>query len=819
MPSVTIRVADAMRVSGFIDNETVAKSSKDRLSQFIAASASTLLDRAMPPMESINVSIWLSAPQCEALLNWGGTLGLSVGEAASSMLIFSFQEWTSQQVKVEPQSRDPYAAGNRLATRLTQCGLAPREEQLALYRTFDALDEADDRRVLVAESGTGTGKTIAYLSYALDCLEDNPLSRVYVALPTFALMSQVRVELTRLNGQKPLRILFLMGQSEWVSEIALRDLLDQAAQGEIPIPHELQSRLHALMAQWGRGTSFSNKSRPWSMADLELAVPEFAWRSDVSLNSGQAETDLDDAGRRAYSQQFADMNDGRLIVLTHAMLAHLLKRRFIASLKASKGDDAIKLAMARWKETPPALREGNLFSEINALVCDIAGEDVKVSLPDADLLIIDEAHTFKAAVTRAFETHESMFALVQQARQLCTEFPDVFHRDSSHTLSEMLQTMKNMGIDSDVLEIENSSAMLSQLSEAVQQALDTKKTAPKRAKAQALNSRHARKLAAFARAVATFATSVHESPYFRALLHWSPKRDYPRLSFGARDVKRECNFLWTNFAQRSLLVSGTLYEENPLPSCETARQQLAIPHELLRTMTPIHAKWQIDPVTLFMVAQMQDLDGRQRFCRPLSKGQTNPNQYNQDLALWLDDVFNYVQRVRKTSVGGVLVVGTAFADIHTIADRISNADSTATLFVHRAGVSLSALREQFLAASAQGLKPTLLGVGGVWTGFDLHDPENPDALTDLVILNIPFGQQGQSISALLDRLADQSHFALASHALMLVRQVLGRLVRSPNTPANRRIHFLDARMHRSEWRGITSPIRRFLARYKQVSVG
>lgn len=818
MPSVTIRVADAMRVCGFVDNESVPKSSKDRLAQCIVESSSTPLERPMPPMEAINVSIWLSAPQCDALLQWGSKFALSVGEAASSLLIRSFHEWQEQQVKAEPQKPVLDVAGNRLVARLLECDLTPREEQLALYRTFDSLD-GGGRCVMMAESGTGTGKTIAYLSYALDFLEDNPVSRAYVAVPTFALMAQIQSELTRLTSQKSIRTLYLMGQPEWVSEIALQELLERAEMGVVAITEDIQTRLHALMAYWARGTSFSGKARPWTMADLAFAVPEFEWRDDVALSSGLADPQSDDAGGSAYRQQFADMSEGRLIVLTHAMLAHLLKRRFIASLKATKGDDAIKLAIARWRDTPPALRDGHLFSELNALVCDMVAEDVKVFLPDADLLVIDEAHAFRIAVTQAFETHESMASLVQHARQLNTDYPEVFHRDSSHLLSAMLQDMRSLGADAEVLEFERSSALLLQLSAAIQQALTTKASAPKRKKAQAMNSRHGRKLTSFARAVEAFANNVQGSPHFRALLHWSPKRDYPRLSFGARDVKRECNFLWTNIAQRTLLVSGTLYEENPLPTCETARQQLAVPHEMLRTMSPIHAKWQIDPVTLFVVAPIQDLDGRARFCRPLSKGQVNPGLYERELESWRDDAVNYVQRVHKTSAGGVLVVGTAFADIHAISDRIAKSDLKTVLLVHRKGVSLSGLREQFLAAARQGLKPILFGVGGVWTGFDLYDAESPDALTDLVILNIPFGQQGQSIGALLDKLAEQSHFAVASHALMLVRQVLGRLVRSPNTPPNRRIHLLDARIHRSEWRGITAPIRRFLARYKQVTVG
>jgi len=821
MSSVTIRVADAMRVSGFVDNDAPARSAKERLAQAIAAFAASPLAVPIAPMESINASVWLSAPQCEALTRWASKFDLSVGEAASAMLIHAFRGWQAQQAAPAAVEPDEAAAGAvRLEHRLSQCGLSARPEQRALYRTFEALDGGNDRRVLMAEAGTGTGKTIAYLSYALDCLECNPLARVYVALPTFALMSQVRAEIGRINGQNPLKILYLMGQSEWVSEVALRELLERAQRGEYAISEDLLPRLHALMAQWLRGISASGKARPWSMADLELAVPDWAFYSEVALSGIHAVDDMEDAGRHAYRQQFANMTDASLIVLTHAMLAHLLKRRFIAALKASKGNEDIKSFVQSWSRTPVALREGDFFSEINAIVCDIVSndEDVNVLLPDADLLIIDEAHAFKDAVTQAFETHESMYALLLQARQLSQEHPNVFPRDSTDALSALLQEMKSLCGDADVVEV--GAAMLARVAQSIEQALTAKKSASKLAKAMALKSWRARKLANLARVVEVFASNASKAQYLQVLLHWSPKRDFPRLSLGARSIRRECNFLWTNFARRSLLISGTLYEENPLPTCEAARNQLAIPRDMLRTMAPIHAQWQIDPVTVFTVALMQDLDGRTRFCRPLSKAISETSQYSHDMAGWIDDVVDYVQRVRKTAVGGVLVVGTAYADIAAIAARVALADPAAPLLVQRQGVSLAGLRQQFLAASAQASKPTLFGVGGVWTGFDLHDPFNQDALTDLVILNLPFGMRGQSVAALVNRLEERSHYELASHALILFRQVVGRLVRTEQTPANRRIHLLDARLHhRPEWRGITAPIRRFLARYRQVVVG
>jgi hypothetical protein len=43
--------------------------------------------------------------------------------------------------------------------------------------------------------------------------------------------------------------------------------------------------------------------------------------------------------------------------------------------------------------------------------------------------------------------------------------------------------------------------------------------------------------------------------------------------------------------------------------------------------------------------------------------------------------------------------------------------------------------------------------------------------------------------------------------------------RTPGTPSNRRIHWLDARIHTPEMVGMMAAIRRFLARYRTVTVG
>lgn len=307
----------------------------------------------------------------------------------------------------------------------------------------------------------------------------------------------------------------------------------------------------------------------------------------------------------------------------------------------------------------------------------------------------------------------------------------------------------------------------------------------------------------------------------KAIMHWSPTRKFPRITMGKSNLRREFDFLWTNIAQKSLLVSGTLYEEDPLPSCETSRQKLGVSASSIMSVAPIHAAWQIDPVTIFMVRPVADMNGRDRYQRPTIDADANDDVQMSQAALrkaWIDDVSDYAHRAIQSAKGGTLIACTAFDDITAISKQLEVRGHH--LVVQKKGMALSGLRLQFLALCRKAKEtstpyPVLIATGGVWTGFDLHDPEVPNALTDLIVPNSPMGLQTTSMGMLLHE--GSKYMGISSHATLLTRQVMGRLVRSPDTPHNRRVHWLDARIHRSNWAGMTSGIRRFLAKYKQVN--
>lgn len=315
------------------------------------------------------------------------------------------------------------------------------------------------------------------------------------------------------------------------------------------------------------------------------------------------------------------------------------------------------------------------------------------------------------------------------------------------------------------------------------------------------------------------ATSEGSNSAIGATIDWSPQKKWPRLQVGRTSVAREMNYLWKVVAKRTILVSGTLYTEIPQISCETARRALAVSPELVMTMEPIHAAWSYTPVTACIISPTFTPDGKPRFMRP--KPDTEGREgvaFQAAFKIWIADISGYITQSHSVAAGGTLVLGTAFTDMAAIEESLHKSLPYAVILTQKSGVRLSALKEQYLLAVRSGVRPILLAVGGAWTGFDLHDPEIPNALTDLVILNAPFGAISRSLVRHARAQANGGIFEIIGLMVVLVRQGVGRLVRSPETPPNRRIHWLDARIHEASKQGLYMPVKRLLSKYKMLAV-
>lgn len=811
---MTIRIADAMRTQGYLPSarSELRVAVKARISALLADTSVVPFDKVPAQRASTHESVWLSEAQARLALELGQAIGLSLGESVTGLLLRDFEGWSSEQeVKGQPPLATPDDSG-ALGRALARAQRQPRREQLQVLRAIRALGEFEAGKVLFCEAGTGTGKTLAYLGGAVEFLQATADTRVMVAAPTFAVIEQIGRELWLFGDEAPATV-FLAGQGEWISESALGRFLDERGD---EIPEAQQKDLLAWIKTGGDG------SRPrWSMASLLDSVPDFLFANEVTVAS---RVDEKDRGLDAYTAQFARAAEARLVVLTHSMLAWLVKRRLIAQFKALKGSAKVAEAISDWKSTDPNSREARLHEAMNIAMAAEESDAGCDMLPDADWLIVDEAHSLEDAFANVFCVDGSVGALLSDAVRLHRDFPSTFPKTGLDPLREGFLTLKHLcqgrGAD-DVVSLADMPGLAEAVVDALNLAVTPKPAASKRQASAAASTREAKRIRAMARSLAVAIDSARKGgAWAAAYLHWSPRREYPRLSVGKLWLDQELHYLWSVVAGRTALVSGTLYEEMPAYNCETARRALAVPLGCVVQMVPIHAGWQVEPVELRMIQAVHAADGRARFVRPAAKlEELERGPLGQR---WLDDVSGYIGELIRlnATAGGILVLGTAFDDIAEVEGRLLAGDGPPrgwTLLVQRPGVGLAGLRKQFLEASRRG-KVVLLAVGSAWTGFDLHSEDSPDALTDLVILNAPFGLMGKTVSRLRRQAGRNGHFDVAAHALLLVRQGVGRLVRSPETAPNRRIHWLDARIHDPAMAGMFYGIKRFLGRYRALAV-
>lgn len=816
MPSISVRVADAMRVEGYLpsDSSEFPKATKAKLVSLLVSPDLAVLKQKPVPRPSSHASLWVSAADFERLQRFAGDTGMSEGETATALLLRDFDGWMKTQhskVKVDTLNRRE-SRKRALHKALEATGRVMRDEQRQLLAALDKLtdDPAETSRVLFCEAGTGIGKTLGYLGHAIDVLADKPEAKVAVAAPSFALLRQIQRELQAFPTCPP--VVFLAGQGEWISSGALRAfLLDEG--------HRLPGGQEALVREWlshqDNERVIDERDPVWSKDSLLRSVPDFAFSSDVLIS--QREHD-EDPGYLAYLGQFAKIDDARLVVMTHAMLASLLKRRLFLHYRAIRQSGDYDALLETWSALPKEERERNFYAMVHAGANDVDEAPGLDRLPNFEFLVIDEAHLFEDAVERIFSEFVSLRRLVQHAESLRDSFPSLFSTAGIDALRDIERRGKTMGqtLRKEAVDLGAGDPLPADLRDALEMILSPKRNVSKAKLTKANASPDARRLSSVLRSLKLVSADQANGGLGQvAYIHWSPRRDYPRLTMGRTRLDREFHFLWSVVAHRTALVSGTLYEEIPRANCETTRRALSVPLDMMLTMTPIHARWQIDPVTLHVVRYAIDPTGRVPFAyRPSSRA--DAQAYDLQHALWIEDVARYTAQTYQSSVGGVLVLGTAFSDLDALAEKLK-AQGVVDVLQHRPGVSLVGLRVAFIDAARQGRKPILLATGAAWTGFDVYDPQLPDLLTDLVILNAPFGLYTKTLVR-LRRMASRGgdYFAITAHALVMVRQALGRLVRSPETPHNRRVHWLDVRIHDPASQGTMAPIRRFLARYKQV---
>jgi ATP-dependent DNA helicase DinG len=161
------------------------------------------------------------------------------------------EEWSETAPEPPPGNLavDPDEARRRLADMLGE-GSEARPEQAdyasAVSRAFAPRDEADAPRLVVAEAGTGVGKTLGYLAPATLWAEKNQ-GAVWISTYTKNLQHQIDRELDRLHDEpatKARKVVIRKGRENYLCLLNLED----AVRGIATRPQDAPAL--GLMARW-----------------------------------------------------------------------------------------------------------------------------------------------------------------------------------------------------------------------------------------------------------------------------------------------------------------------------------------------------------------------------------------------------------------------------------------------------------------------------------------------------------------------------------------------------------------------------------------
>lgn len=805
MPSVTVRIPDSLRLSGYIP-DPINTHAKGKLMAILTREDLAL--GAIPLREvSVHANFWLNAADAARLEALGRERELSVGEVITALLVQDASHAALTKTAPEALPSCPV----ELSAALSALGLSERAEQSQFYRSISkacAPDSPDQHKVLFAEAGTGTGKTLAYLVAAHRFASTVRGATIGIAVPSHALMDKVLQDWGRLCAslKDPIGTTnALLGQAEFVSVTALQEILAEVDD------LETRAQISAWIAKGGPAPEDGVIQHRWTAAGLRSAAPEFAHLRSVTLE--HRETD-EDPGFLSYRGQWDKVAQCSVLFMTHAMLASLTWRRSMAQSRALKDSREVREAIATWSAVKREERESRLYEILNAIYASTDDTTGQHLLPNLDLLIVDEAHQLDDAFALVLSRTVSLWSLRRDVQALNVVQPRIVKRGDLDALDGVWNRLRSLGDADKSLVGEELSGVVGTLSEVLGDMCDRKRP-------RDVEPVKWRRITAISNALrVALQAKTSTDRLVEVMVRWSPDRMWPQLTVGRLSYAREMHYLWTVIAARACLVSGTLYEELPQLSCEAARRALNVPFDNVQAMEPVHAQWQYTPVTVCMIAPVFTAGGRPRYVRPKAENESAELSLSaaNSFADWTQDVSFYIQQAHRDGSGGMLVLGTAFKDLQAIAQQLRSMD-IAPVLEHRAGHSLASLREQFLAFAEAGQRPILLAAGGAWTGFDLHSAREPNACTDLVILNAPFGATSRTL-ARESRLRQNRGFnELVAQVTVLVRQGIGRLVRSPETPPNRRIHWLDAKIHQPSTAGLLNPVKRVFAKYRQINVG
>lgn len=605
-----------------------------------------------------------------------------------------------------------------------------------------------DGKIALQEGGTGIGKSRVIARGAWNYIQANPKQKVIIAAPTISVMSHLVSEWDK-EGLDPSVCRLTFGRRQFVDVTSLSVELDALEKEGVKQTAEVREWIYQggpVVSEASRRLSAIAPRLRWLADDLREVAPQFPQR-DFLLDQNSPYSDA----TAAYEELRAAAAEGQVIFTSHAML--LVAKCLSRSIKGFAG-----------------------------------------LLPEAGLLLIDEAHVLEESLLSVMSGGVSFFQMRRVMRDLASWKKLRLGAAAEATLAALLpcakiveQTLPNDLILTPVqMQKGAHTAGWTRLAKAMKALVQAMAPFVQKARGRTSDNRLATVVEWSQRL--SRAAAGHES----VIIEHSPVRRFGTVTVGPLVVYREFEWMWKNTASASLL-SGTLSIDGAdgKPSYGYMRDKLAIPPARLLTCRPLSPAWNYQIPLMHMVGK----DSAQALSYPGAVEDEAKDDGDEQLNRWWDSIAQRIAKIQRQAKGGTLVLCASYQDVHEVGSRLTGKIAANRLFLHTRGTTIQQLRGGFAAQAEAGKKPLWLACGAAWTGLDLMgqatDPAADFLLTDLVVTRLPFGFNRSST-----HLARKHRVGFAVESLevsLRLRQGFGRLIRREGV-TDRQIWMLDGRL-------------------------
>jgi ATP-dependent DNA helicase DinG len=254
--------------------------------------------------------------------------------------------------------------------------------------------------------------------------------------------------------------------------------------------------------------------------------------------------------------------------------------------------------------------------------------------------------------------------------------------------------------------------------------------------------------------------------------------------------------------ESAVLMSATLAlpDVSGIPKASYLAHILSVPSQRMRNISPIVQPW------LYSPALIETAKGRKDLVPP-----KEDESGGSDENAWSLAIADELCKIALDARGGTLALTSSYDRIALIASALAGKIDHERLVVQKRETGVRLAQAEFEQKAKVGLRPIWIAAGGAWTGLDVSDktvaPEQDFLLTDLAIINIPFGTNRSTTH---QSRMEWMGTAERDRAALEFKQGIGRLMRRGGL-TDRRLHILDARVwDKRIW---YAPFRKILAGY------